>query len=87
MADYGSGGWGFESLAAATKTAGQRPGTGSPGAAGAPHCDQTATTLAGTANWTATTCDHRGPVRASLWLVSVALEAPAIDRLWGASPF
>jgi hypothetical protein len=59
--DYGSGGWGFESLAARTKSAGQRPGTGSSGAVGAPHCDQTATTLAGTANWTATTCDHHGP--------------------------
>jgi hypothetical protein len=27
-----------------------------------PNCDQTATTLAGTPNTTATTCDHPGPL-------------------------
>ena len=33
MADYGSGGWGFESLAARTKTAAQRPWSRVPGLA------------------------------------------------------
>jgi hypothetical protein len=61
---YGSGGWGFESLAARTITAAQRPVTGRCLPQGTPDCDQTATTLADTANPPATTCDQpHGPWR------------------------
>jgi hypothetical protein len=45
----------------ATKIPAQRPVTGSPTGSWPPDCDHIATTLAGTANRTATTCDHYGP--------------------------
>ena len=44
--------------AARTKTAAQRPATGLLARSVSPECDQTATTLAGSPEATATTCDH-----------------------------
>jgi hypothetical protein len=82
MADYGSGGWGFESLAARHHhpssaayncLADMRPGAGL-----RPNCDHVG-------GHSLSDCDHlRTPwlMPAPLLLVSAAVEASARDRLW-----
>ncbi len=63
LPDYGSGGRGFESLAARHQCAGQRPCGGSLSILRPPDCDQSATTLADTPSPAATTCDHGHSLR------------------------
>jgi hypothetical protein len=80
---YGPGGWGFESLAARTKTAAQQPCDRDAGTVGQPDCDQTATTSAGSPEATSTTCDHnRLSMGRFSWTTAAAGPIPGSRRLW-----